>query len=195
LPERDEQATVETWEGKVVDATHLRHKAVAMTAGHLRDMYATSTTAFLRSIWRDIEAGEAKGIVFILTRMCDKTPTKRRVLDCGDDAMSSFAADATAYETMTAKLVAHFRGFAALVSYVEEDCSGTYHRVTGRMPTRLHVVSKQTKEVFAKLLRQFRALDADLQARLEAYFRRRLVLSTADTHGSNVAAERHDAEH
>jgi hypothetical protein len=95
-------------------------------------------------------------------------------------------------EKVTAKVFSHFRGFALLAKYRSADGSETFHRIIGQLPTRLKVVGSQKQNVVQELVRQFRSLDAGLRTIIEQAFPRRMILSCADSHASNLAAERAD---
>ena len=59
----------------------------------------------------------------------------------------------------------------------------------GQLPAELKAMDRQTKEVVFALLQHFRALSPTAVQIIEPIFPRRYVLSTADSHGSNAAAE------
>ena len=189
-----EQCLQEVLTGDGARHTYAHRKAMAMVSLAIEDMYASAQRELIVQVCRDIARGQAHGVLFCLTRAYDETPLKCRVLERTADATSasSVAADLVELQKTTAKIVAHFRGFALLVKYRNEDGSFTYHRIAGQLPTRLKVVANQTQRIVEELLRQFRMLDADLRTVIEQAFPRRLVISCADSHASNIASERGD---
>ena len=97
----------------------------------------------------------------------------------------------------SAKVMVHVRGFAMLLAYKQDNgCdNGTdlYVHIYGQLPSTLKAMGAQTKEVvFALLQHYFRALSPTAVEIIERNFAHRYVLSTADSHSSNVAPERAD---
>ena len=54
------------------------------------------------------------------------------------------------------------------------------------------VVTRQKKAAMLALLRCFRALEDEVEQAVAEVFQRRVVLSTADTHSSNIVAKEAD---
>ena len=187
VPTTADQAVVDqVLQGKHPVENHTHRKARSMAAEIIEDLHKSCRRDLLLDICKDVSCGKARGVAFLLTRMYDETPLKCRVLDPGGRGPSSDAGGAV--EKITAKVVAHFRGFALTVAY-----GPTYHRIVGQLPTKLRVVDKQTLPVVHEMLRQFRSLDTEIRDAIVDAFPRRAVLSTADSHQSNVGAEHRDA--
>ena len=92
----------------------------------------------------------------------------------------------------SARIMAHFRGFAILLAYQTEGGKEEYISLRGSLPPGLMAVDRQTKEMLAALLPAFRSLAPSATALVERCFPHRYVLSTADSFSSNVGAEHVD---
>ena len=102
------------------------------------------------------------------------------------------SAAAIVQSRQTAKVMVHFRGFAMLLAYKQDDGTDLYAHIYGKLPSTLKAMNAQTKEVVFALLQHFRALSPTAMQIVERNFPRRYVLSTADSHPSNMASERAD---
>ena len=112
-------------------------------------------------------------------------------MDASSDAAHRPPASAAAIvqSRQTAKVMMHFRGFAMLLAYKQDDGTYLYVHIYGQLPSELKAMDAQTKEVVFALLQQFRALSPTAVQIIERIFPRRYMLSTADSHGSNAGAE------
>ena len=92
----------------------------------------------------------------------------------------------------SARIMAHFRGFAILLAYLTEGGKEEYVSLRGSLPPGLTALDRQTKEMLAALLPTFRSLAPSVTALVERCFPHRYVLSTADSFSSNACAEHVD---
>ena len=172
--------------------TYASQKALVLGAGFLEEAYYAALLTLVRAVAAEVIAGHARGLIWVQTRAYDETPMKSRVLNAASQP-SKFAGSAGEIESISAaKVVAHFRGFGFVLAYRNQDGQDTYHHVVGRLPTKLMVVTRQKKAAVLALLQRFRALEDEVEQAVAQVFQRRVVLSTADSHSSNIIAEEAD---
>ena len=112
-----------------------------------------------------------------------------------DHIAAAAASSGTMGKSLVAKVVAHVRGFGFVLLYTD----GQQHYITGE---RLISVSTQVKPVVLKPVALssdnssivLGRLISDIPSIFDEAFDRRVVLSNADSHDSNVAAEQADAQ-
>ena len=133
-------------------------------------------------------------------RTFDETPEKATVLE----VRSSSHADVeqagphdkkVEREATVAKIMAGFREFSMLLAYHTNGGQGQdeYVRRSGSLPTMLTAVTNQKAEVVWAVLQRLRYLRADTLKLINDTFVRRVHITLADSHSSNILAERADA--